>query len=159
MNDLTLVTKNLELGEDISKEKIQSAIAEMEALMLAQAETVETPLKHYFSRNLYAREMTIPKDTFVVGKIHKYQSLSIVSKGDISVLSIDGVMRVKAPCTIVASPGTKRLVYAHEETVWTVIHSTSETDLEKIEAEVIAKDYSEVEVLDHKNMEVLCPGD
>ena len=100
---------------------------------------VETPLKHYFAKGVYAREMFIPKDTVLVGKIHKYENLSIMSKGDLSVLTEEGVKRVQAPFTIVAPPGTKRIAYAHEDTIWTSIHGTDETDLEKIEAEFIAQ--------------------
>jgi uncharacterized protein (UPF0548 family) len=70
--------------------------------------------------------------------------MTVISQGEVSVLSIDGVMRVKAPFTFVASPGVKRVVYAHEDTVWTTIHGTDETDLEKIEEEFIAKSYDEV---------------
>lgn len=163
MSDAAMIATNLENGIEIPKEKITAMIFKMQAEMELMPQ-IETPLKHYFSKELYAREMTIPKGSLVVGKIHKFTSLSIISKGDISILSIDGVMRVKAPYTIVASPGAKRLVYAHEETVWTVIHATKETDLAKIEDEVIAKDYSEVVGNDQietkeKPEAILCHGD
>jgi hypothetical protein len=36
-------------------------------------------------------------------------------------------------------------VYALEDTVWTTIHITEETDLDKIEDYVIAKDYAALE--------------
>ena len=38
-------------------------------------------------------------------------------------------------------------MYALEDTVWTTIHVTEETDLEKIEDYVIAKSYDELEAL------------
>lgn len=143
MTDQALVALSLENGVEIPKEEIKEMIFALEKKLMLEPQT-EAPLKHYFSKELYAREMTIPKGTIVIGKIHKFESFTIISKGDISILSIDGVIRVKAPFAFVASPGAKRLVYAHEETVWTVMHATKETDLSKIESEVIAKDYSEV---------------
>lgn len=110
---------------------------------LRQLEQVDIPVVNYFSHKIYAREITIPKNTILTGKIHKYSQLNILSKGEISVLTEDGIKRVKAPFTIVSPPGTKRAAYAHEECVWTTIHGTEETDLEVIENNFIAKDMKE----------------
>jgi quercetin dioxygenase-like cupin family protein len=110
---------------------------------LSQMDQVEIPVVNYFSHKIYAREITIPKNTILTGKIHKYSQLNILSKGEISVLTEDGVKRVKAPFTIVSPPGTKRAAYAHEDCVWTTIHGTDETDVEKIENHFIAKDMKE----------------
>ena len=49
------------------------------------------------------------------------------------------------PLTMVSPAGTKRAVYAKTDVVWTTIHLTNETDLEKIEEETIAKSYQEYE--------------
>lgn len=111
--------------------------------MMRQHEAVPIETRHHFAKGLYAREIFIPKGTLLTGKIHKHEHLNIVSKGEISVLTEDGPQRVKAPCTIVSRPGTKRVGYAHEDTVWTTIHATNETDVEKIEAEMIAASYEE----------------
>lgn len=119
---------------------------------------IEIPINHYFSKDVYAREMVMPKGALVVGKIHKHKTLSILSKGEVSILSIDGPMRIKAPYTFTSSPGVKRLIYAHEDTVWTLMHGTSETDLVKIEDQFIAKNYEELEhnnVLDFKQAKKL----
>lgn len=104
------------------------------------------PVKHYFSHGVYAREIFIPKGTVLIGKIHKYTQLNIMSKGELSVLTEEGIKRVKAPFTIVSPPGTKRIAYAHEDTIWTTVHGTDEIDLEKIEAHFIAQ--SEQDYLD-----------
>ena len=104
---------------------------------------VEIPVRHYFSHGVYAREITIPKGTIVLGKIHKFSQLNICSKGDHSVLTENGVIRVQAPFTIVSPPGTQRIGYAHEETVWTTIHGTDLTDVDKIEEYFIAQNYQE----------------
>ena len=121
-------------------------------------EQVETPIRHYFAAGMYAREMTIPSGTFVIGKIHRHQHISTVSKGDITVFTEFGKQRIKAPYTLVAEPGTKRAVYTHEETVWTTFHATNETDLEKLEAELIAPDYESFEMAKLQD-EVKCLGE
>lgn len=111
---------------------------QFEQQVLKNLPEAEIRLKEYFSDGLYAREITIPAGTLLTGKIHKYQNLNILSKGDMTVLTDDCMRRVKAPFTIVSAPGTKRLAYAHTECVWTTIHATEETDPEKIEAHFVA---------------------
>ena len=121
---------------------IREKLLRLEAELLALPQ-LEIPVRHYFSPGIYAREVTIPAGSVVTGKIHKYAHLNVVSKGDISVLTEDGVKRIAAPFTFVSPPGTKRAGWTHAETVWTTIHATDETDLEKIEAYFIAKDFPE----------------
>lgn len=137
------IIEKLAGGLTPSKEEIRDLIDSFENEMLAK-EQIDIPVKNHFSKGVYAREITIPKHSLVVGKIHKFENLNILSKGDITVLSVDGMMRVKAPYTVVSSPGVKRLAFTHEETVWTTIHGTDEKDVDKIEEEFIAKSYDEV---------------
>lgn len=124
------------LLEDWHEQDLRSKVNAIEVHML-QREQIEIPVKHYFSPGVYAREITIPAGALVTGKIHKYAQLNILSKGDISVLTERGIMRVQAPFTIVSPPGTKRIAFAHTECVWTTIHATDETDPEKIEAQMV----------------------
>ncbi len=125
-----------------SQESMREKLWAFEA-MFRDAPQVEIPVRNYFSHGVYAREITIPKGTVLTGKIHKYANLNIMSKGDMSVLTEEGIVRVQAPFTIVSPPGTKRIAFAHEETVWTTIHGTEETDLGKIEAHFIAQTEAE----------------
>ncbi|MGH8207873.1 MAG: hypothetical protein ACRETK_13945, partial [Steroidobacteraceae bacterium] len=95
---------------------------------------------HRFAGGLYAREITIPAGTLLTGKVHRFEHLNIISEGDITVWTEDGMRRLRAPCTLVSRPGTKRVGYAHKTTVWTTIHATPLTDLEAIERELIEPD-------------------
>ena len=104
---------------------------------------VDLPVRHHFSQGVYARELFIPKGTLLTGKIHKYTNLNILSMGEMSVLTDDGVKRVRAPFTVVSPPGTKRIAYAHEDCIWTTILGTSEKDPEKIEDQFTAKSEEE----------------
>lgn len=121
---------------------VRQAVCDFEE-WIRTLEPVEFPTRHYFSPGVYAREITIPAGTALTGKIHKYAQLNILSKGEMSVLTHEGVKRVAAPFTIVSPPGTKRAAIAHTECVWTTIHGTDETDLDKIEAHFIAQDEQE----------------
>lgn len=107
---------------------------------------VEMPLQHVFAPGAYARTIFIPAGSVIVGKIHKHQHLNILSMGHVTVYTEGGGEEdMHGPLTMVSPPGTKRAVYAHTDTVWTTIHLTNETDLDKIEEHVIAKTYEEYE--------------
>ena len=101
---------------------------------MLKCEQIAIPVQHYFSPGVYAREITIPAGTLLTGRIHKYEQLNILSGGEISVLTQDGMKRVSAPFTVVSPPGTKRVAYAHTECTWTTILATEETDPDTIEA-------------------------
>ncbi len=124
MTEESVITYN----PDDMRQKIERMEEEMR-----QHEQIECPLRHYFGDGVYAREIIIPAGTLLTGKIHKYEQINILSKGDISVMTEDGVKRVQAPFTVVSPAGTKRIAYAHEECVWTTILRTDLTDPELIE--------------------------
>lgn len=97
-------------------------------------EQVNIPIRHFFSPGVYAREIKIPAGTLLTGRVHLFSQLNILSGGEISVLTHEGMKRVKAPFTVVSPPGTKRIAYAHTECTWTTILATEETDPDKMEA-------------------------
>ena len=106
---------------------------------------------HNFSDGVYVRSVHLKKGDLLVGKIHKTEHSNILSKGDVSVLTEWGYERLtveNTPLIWKSQPWTKRVVYAHEDSFWTVIHPTNETDLAKIEDEVIAKNYGELELIE-----------
>lgn len=121
-------------------------------------EETDFPLTHSFSKGLYAREMFIPKGSLIVGKIHKKECLNIVSKGDIYVVTETGSMRVTAPYSVVSPAGLRRVGYALEDTVWTNVFSTNETDLEKLEEELIWPSYEAMEVITGCNTAPILEG-
>ena len=155
-----LVEKVFHEVAGLSRGEIRDLIREAQA-EIEKYPQIEVPIKHHFSKDVYAREMTLPEGALIVGKIHKFENLNILSKGEVSVLSIDGVMRLKAPATFVGSVGAKRVIYAHSEVIWTTIHGTSETDVEKIEEQFIAKSYDEIKednLIDLKQEDTKCLG-
>jgi len=119
---------------------------------LRKFEPIEIETTHRFADGVYAREIFIPKGCLLTGKVHKTVHLNIISKGEITVWTEDGMKRLKAPFSLVSKPGTKRVGFAHEDTVWTTIHGTHETDLAKLEADLI-----EPEVIEYQG-EMQCLG-
>lgn len=106
---------------------------------------VEFVKRHHFAQGVYARELTIPKGVVLVGAVHLQSQINIISKGDISVMTGTEVVRIKAPFTLVTPAGVKRAGYAHEETVWTTILGTEETDPEVIKDTLTAIDFEQFE--------------
>jgi hypothetical protein len=80
------------------------------------------PLSHSFAKGVYIREIRIPKGYFVVGSLHKDAYFNCILSGDMSVITEDGLKRVKGPCWNIAPAGTKRFGYSHEDTVWVTAH-------------------------------------
>ena len=97
--------------------------------------------RHHFAPGAYAREILLPAGSLVVGKIHRHAHVNVVSFGRALVATPDGVTEIHAPYTFISQPGTKRVVLALTDVVWTTVHVTDETDLEKIEAAVIAPSF------------------
>lgn len=104
---------------------------------------LDAPVKHHFSKGVYAREIFMPKDMLIVGKIHKTRHLNIVSQGECTVVTPTRRIKIKAPFTFESLEGEQKVVYMHSDVIWTTIHLTEETDLAKIEKECIAEDYDE----------------
>lgn len=136
-------------GAELNKEDLRRYITELEEKLLTLPQT-EIPLKHYFSKGVYGREIKTPAGSLIVGKIHKHQTMNVLSAGEVSVLSTDGVIRIKAPFTFVSNPGVKRVIYSHSDSVWSTFHGTDETDIEKIEKQFIADSYDDVVTLVNK---------
>jgi len=135
---------------------IRAKIDRIEAAMKQMEGQLDLPPVHHFSKGLYARELFIPKGTLIVGKIHKYECLNTML-GDISVLTEEGVKRLTGFHTFTSAPGVKRVGYTHKDTIWICYHASEETNLEKLEDELIAKTYDDV-ALDTIEIEALTGG-
>ena len=103
------------------------------------------PLKHTFTDGIYIRQMSMKKDSFVIGKIHKHNHVWFLLTGMISVADENDTVDHIAPCYVEAPAGSKRMIYAHEDSIWVNIHAnpTNTKDLKELEDLIIAKDYEE----------------
>tara|TARA_R100001510_G_C7471564_1_gene87599 strand:- start:79 stop:528 length:450 start_codon:yes stop_codon:yes gene_type:complete len=103
------------------------------------------PLKHTFTDGIYIRQMSMEKDSFVIGKIHKHNHVWFLLTGHIVVVDENDSVEHIAPCYVEAPAGSKRVIYAHEDSVWVNVHAnpTNTQDLEELESLIIAKDYNE----------------
>ena len=105
------------------------------------------PLKHTFADGIYVRQMSMRKGSCVVGAIHKHLHVWFLLKGNIAVATEDDIEEYIAPCYVVATPGTKRVIYANEESIFVNIHKnpTNTEDIEQLEKDIVAKNFEEYE--------------
>lgn len=96
--------------------------------------------EHYFSDGLYARPLDIPAGILAIGHTHAKGHLTMLMKGDLTIISRNGTERVKAPRIWIDEPGIKRCVYAHADSTIVTVHGTHLTDLKELEAELTTED-------------------
>lgn len=140
-----------------SNAEMRGKILALEAALLAMPQ-LEIPIKHYFAPGLYLREMTMPKDAVITGKIHKTEHYCILAKGDVTLVTEGGRERIKAPHVVHSMPGAKRAIHSHEETVWINVHHnpTNERDLEKIDEIFVSNSFEEA--IAHSDLKQLQGG-
>jgi quercetin dioxygenase-like cupin family protein len=73
------------------------------------------PLEHTFADGIYIRQMTMNKDSLVVGAIHNHLHVWFLLSGHITVATEEESLEYIAPCYVLATPGTKRVIYANED--------------------------------------------
>tara|TARA_R100001082_G_scaffold102563_1_gene72764 strand:+ start:3125 stop:3598 length:474 start_codon:yes stop_codon:yes gene_type:complete len=105
------------------------------------------PLKHTFADEIYVRQMSMGAGTLVVGAIHKHLHVWFLLTGNIYVVTEDADEEYIAPCYVVASPGTKRVIYAKEDSIFVNVHKnpTNTQDIEQLEKNIVAKNFKEYE--------------
>ena len=111
------------------------------------------PLKHTFADGIYVRQMSMKPGSVVVGAIHKHLHVWFLLTGHISVVTEDATEDYIAPCYVVATPGTKRVIYANKESIFVNIHKnpTNSQDIGWLEKEIVATSIEEYEEYINKN--------
>lgn len=110
---------------------------QMQMLQLPQSE-FET--RHTLANGAYVREVTLPAGCIVIGEIHRHEHINMLIKGEITVVTEEGMKRLIGPCTFVSPSGTKKAAYTHTEVIWANVHATQSTDIEEIKREMIIEE-------------------
>ena len=98
------------------------------------------PLKHTFADGIYVRQMDMKADSLVVGAIHNHLHIWFLLTGHLAVSTEDAIEEFVAPCYVVASPGSKRVIYAMEDSIFVNIHKNPRNikNIEKLEKEIVS---------------------
>jgi len=135
----------IRLGRRLTIMDLYDQIAETEGHIVGHVD--EEMVSHHFSDGVYAREYFLKKGDVVVGKIHRHNHIAMMMQGKAKVFSERGEIIMEAPHIWNSVAGERRAVFAIEDCIFVTIHPTDETDLDKIEEQVIAPDYEALEGL------------
>jgi hypothetical protein len=98
--------------------------------------TEEQLTSHHFCNGVYCREFFLPAGGVAVGKMHAKESFFLIVKGVARISTADGsVHTIAAPFMAVTQPGSKRVVFALEDTTFLTFHPNpdDEHDLVRLE--------------------------
>lgn len=127
---MDLIKNNIE----INNFKNQLGITELKNACL-DLDQVECLIDHHFSDGIYSRTMKVPARTFVIGKIHRFKTLNILTKGKALIYIGDNqpAKEICAPFTFVSNPMERKMAFFLEDSEWINVHPTYEINLKKIE--------------------------
>lgn len=92
-------------------------------------------LKHYFANGSYVREMIMPANALIVGRIHKHETINVLLEGELIVIDEHGNRtELKAPHVFVAPAGNQKAAYTKTPVRWLNCFSCETTDIEEIKS-------------------------
>jgi len=100
-------------------------LLQLDALLI-QGEQIECPLEQQFVPGMWIRERAVPAETLFTTFTWKISHPFYCSMGELLIWDEKtGWQHFKAPCRGLTLAGTKRIVYAITDVVWTTFHSAS----------------------------------
>ena len=115
-----------------------SKIEHAEAAMLRMPQ-IETKLTHRFAPGVYMREIFMPAQSIVIGHEHKTSHFNVILSGKAVVMMDGHCHQLKAGDVVVSESGVRKVLYVEEDMRWATIHPTTETDVERLEEQLIIK--------------------
>lgn len=110
---------------------------------------IECEMDHIFAPGVYMRKRTACAGTLIVGKRHRHSTMTILLKGKLSVYNEEdeSILNIDAPHVWVTKPYSKKLTFSHTETILATVHPTEETDVDKLEDELIIPEDTYLDML------------
>ena len=111
------------------------------------------PLKHTFADGIYIRQMDMEAGSVVIGAIHNHLHVWFLLTGHLAVATEDSIEEFIAPCYVLAKPGSKRVIYAMEESIFVNVHKNPNNikDIKKLEDEIVSLTFEEYKEYINKN--------
>lgn len=122
MNNLSCID---DVCGDINKRLTRESMESMESVM-RKFPQIDIPVIHRYSGRIYAREIIIPKETLLTGRIYADDHFDVMVYGDVEVSGDDGRKRLQGFNIFPGKRGKKRAGWAYEETRWITFHSCKE---------------------------------
>ena len=103
------------------------------------------PLTHSFAKGLYIRKITVPAGKMLISKVHKDTYAFFILEGEFETITKDGVKRITAPDYMIMTAGERHNALTLKDTVVVTVHATEETDIEKVENELVYQPFNSEE--------------
>jgi hypothetical protein len=87
---------------------LQDRINALEDIMETMPQA-DLPVDHKFADGVYVRSLFMPKGATVTGRLHLRECVNIMVSGDITLLTVDGPVRLQAPQMFISAAGTKKI--------------------------------------------------
>ena len=81
----------------------------------------------------------MPAGTFVIGHKHLTEHWNICLSGKAAVMMNGELRHIVAPCVFMSEIGVRKVLFIEEDMRWMTVHVTNETDIKKLEDELIVK--------------------
>lgn len=148
-------------GLNLPREEASDLVDRVAAGIATQTEPVDLPLNHIFTRStpgacggMYVREIFMPAGAWVVSHIHRTAHPFVVLSGIVMVWTQEkGVETLTGGYLGITAPGTRRILYIVQDTVWATFHATDLQDVKAIEGVLLEphkNPYLEEETANHE---------
>lgn len=140
-----------EIGQQLRRKKdFRNKIKEVEQTMLDNPISMTgkelsntNPVKHSFAEGCYIREIYNPANEIIITAIHAQSHPFFLLKGEMSILTHNGIEHIEAPHYGITKPGVKRVIYTHTPCNFVTVHATELTDPDEIVEAVTAETFED----------------
>lgn len=120
--------------------KSRDEVIDVVESIIANQPQIECPVTHRFTPNMYIREVFVPAGTILTSEIHKEEHPHVLSLGKITMWDGEGgQITVSAPYSGITKANARRVVYVHEDCIFTTFHVTQATNVEDVEKDIFVE--------------------
>ncbi len=155
LNDSNISLDRVELIEEITSKLTAMAngetiVGDGENLVY---ETKDVNIKHDFVDGIYIRRMSMNKDSLVVGAIHNHLHVWFLLKGHVTIANKEGVEDYEAPCQVISTPGTRRIIQANEDSIFVNVHKNPDNlNIDRLNE--LEKQFCSMNMEEYKNRKI-----
>lgn len=155
LNDSNISLDRVELIEEITSKLTAMAdgktiVGDGENLVY---ETKDVNIKHDFVDGIYIRRMSMNKDSLVVGAIHNHLHVWFLLKGHVTIANKEGVEDYEAPCQVISTPGTRRIIQANEDSIFVNVHKNPDNlNIDRLNE--LEKQFCSMNMEEYKNKKI-----
>lgn len=137
---------NVSTSREIISELQQYLVDKADGVNIVKGRVTDLfPLKHTFADELYLRQMSMQKNSFLVGAIHKHLHVWFLLTGHITVVTEESTEEYVAPCYTVSTPGSKRVIFANEDSIFVNVHKNPDNtkDIDVLDKQIVCDTWQE----------------